>query len=582
MPCTDRPGYEDKMAPYGTPQLLEARRGAGQLRRRLDFCFRRNKKNLEKKKMDSAEEPCSSVKAKYKASNSNHGYYCCVPGCKNRSVNFPSLSFHGFPDASSRSEVRRAWIHAIRRDVGRNFTVTNNTRVCSSHFRQEDYRIPRYAGTSAAPTTSQRLLLPSAVPSIFEWTADPLPKRKAPTERIPPPPSKRRCMRVEVVEVDRDDQKETLTAAQTVKARSVRPFSVVSEDHDYLPVLPGGEPLPVGVLEHIQALQKENFALKEELASAKQKTISLLSVKHDDKDFSACTGLPSYGVFKVLCDHLQPKAEKLQWWRGKATVEKDGEPLRHYTRGLSVEEQFFAVLYRLKSGVSVRIAAKLFGISRSSFSTLFTTWVNFLSCELEEMTAAVTTELPSMGAACFRDFADTRMVIDCTEVFAERPSGLSARQQMFSTYKHHVTIKFLVGISMNGGINFVSCAWGGRTSDKKITCDELLGKLNPGDALMADRGFLIEDELRQRGCKLYMPAFKTANRAQLTAAEVTETRRIARARIHVERAIQRIKTFQILKFVPLSLLHVCEQIFKTCAYLTNFQKPIISELVSLG
>ena len=60
MPCTDRPGYEDKMAPYGTPQLLEARRGAGQLRRRLDFCFRRNKKNLEKK-MDSAEKPSDST-----------------------------------------------------------------------------------------------------------------------------------------------------------------------------------------------------------------------------------------------------------------------------------------------------------------------------------------------------------------------------------------------------------------------------------------------------------------------------------------------------------------------------------------
>ena len=49
------------MAPYGTPQLLEARRGAGQLRRRLDFCFRRNKKNLEKKKMDSAEKPSDST-----------------------------------------------------------------------------------------------------------------------------------------------------------------------------------------------------------------------------------------------------------------------------------------------------------------------------------------------------------------------------------------------------------------------------------------------------------------------------------------------------------------------------------------
>ena len=134
---------------------------------------------------------------------------------------------------------------------------------------------------------------------------------------------------------------------------------------------------------------------------------------------------------------------------------------------------------------------------------------------------------------------------------------------------------------MNGGINLVSSALGGRASDKTITCDELLAKLHPGDAIMTDRGFLVEEELHKRGCKLYIPAFKTASRAQLNGAEVTKTRRIARARIHIERAIQRIKTFQILKFMPLSLLHISEQIFKTCAYLTNFQKPIIKNLVPL-
>ena len=67
----------------------------------------------------------------------------------------------------------------------------------------------------------------------------------------------------------------------------------------------------------------------------------------------------------------------------------------------------------------------------------------------------------------------------------------------------------------------------------------------------------------------------------MTAAEVTQTRRIARARIHVERAIQRIKLFRILKWFPLSLLHVSEQIFKVCAFLTNYQKPVIADIVDL-
>ena len=106
---------------------------------------------------------------------------------------------------------------------------------------------------------------------------------------------------------------------------------------------------------------------------------------------------------------------------------------------------------------------------------------------------------------------------------------------------------------MNGGINFVSSAWGGRGSDKKITCELPF----TCQALMADHGFLVED------------------------AAVMQAKRIARARIHIEEAIQIIKVFTILRCVPLSLLHVCEQMFKVCAYLANFQQPIMADIVDL-
>ena len=92
---------------------------------------------------------------------------------------------------------------------------------------------------------------------------------------------------------------------------------------------------------------------------------------------------------------------------------------------------------------------------------------------------------------------------------------------------------------MNASIVFVSSAWGGRASDKKITCKDCLDLLSSGEAVMADRrGFLVEEEFVARGCKLHVPAFLTTNRAHLTAAEVTSTRRIAWAKIHVERGIQ--------------------------------------------
>ena len=48
------------------------------------------------------------------------------------------------------------------------------------------------------------------------------------------------------------------------------------------------------------------------------------------------------------------------------------------------------------------------------------------------------------------------VITDCLEVFIEEPSNLLARAQTFSNYKHHNTIKILIGITPQGSISFVS------------------------------------------------------------------------------------------------------------------------------
>ena len=97
-------------------------------------------------------------------------------------------------------------------------------------------------------------------------------------------------------------------------------------------------------------------------------------------------------------------------------------------------------------------------LSPSYFSKLFTTWINFLAYELRAL-HKVPAANPRVLIKAFTKFPHTRVVIDCTEVFCKRPSGLTARKQLFSKYKHHNTFKFLLGISSN--------MWGGRASDKK-------------------------------------------------------------------------------------------------------------------
>ena len=61
------------------------------------------------------------------------------------------------------------------------------------------------------------------------------------------------------------------------------------------------------------------------------------------------------------------------------------------------------------------------------------------------------------------------VIIECTEVLIERPSDLLARAQVWSNYKHHPTVKFLIGITPQGTILFISKCAGGCMSDKEIT-----------------------------------------------------------------------------------------------------------------
>lgn len=137
-------------------------------------------------------------------------------------------------------------------------------------------------------------------------------------------------------------------------------------------------------------------------------------------------------------------------------------------------------------------------------------------------------------------------------------------------------LKYLIAITPAGAISFLSSGWGGRVSDKQISKESgFLELLEPMDEVLADRGFLIRDELAACGAILRIPHF-TKGKKQLSALEVDTSRQLSRVRIHVERVIGRWKNFKILQTViPVSQVDMLDDVVIVCGALTNLCKSVV-------
>ena len=190
---------------------------------------------------------------------------------------------------------------------------------------------------------------------------------------------------------------------------------------------------------------------------------------------------------------------------------------------------------------------------------------------------------------CFRSSFGKKVaiVIDCFEIFLERPANLKARSSTWSNYKHRNTARVLLGIVPQGAVAFVSKSWGGRVSDKHLTENsEILRKLLPGDIVLAERGFDISESVGMMQASLHIPAF-TKGKDQLSVIEVEETRTITNIRIHVERVIQMIRQkYSILHAtVPIDFVIIrkgedtplLDHFIRipVCCALTNVSNPIV-------
>ena len=242
---------------------------------------------------------------------------------------------------------------------------------------------------------------------------------------------------------------------------------------------------------------------------------------------------------------------------------------------------------RLRFNLSVQDLAYRFNISKSTVSRTFKTVIAVMfDCMHPLLMWPDMDSLRLTMPMVFRRHYGLRVVviIDCFEVFCDKPSGYAPNAQTWSSYKHHNTIRFLIGVTPQGTVSFLSRAWGGRASDKFITdhCS-LLDKLLPGNLVLADRGFDIETSVGLMCAEVKIPVF-TKGRCQLSLREVETIRKLANVRIHVERMIGLVRNkYTILQgILPIDYLKtesnegsLINIIATVCCALVNICDPIV-------
>ena len=256
--------------------------------------------------------------------------------------------------------------------------------------------------------------------------------------------------------------------------------------------------------------KKNNAKLSDKLKQTERKVMDFDNFKNDDKTLNFLTGISNVQLFKWLLCLIKPNVELA-------------------SKSITYENHLLIVLMKLRHGYINKDLALRFNTNVTNISNIFRTYLKALSDILKNFIVwpereALRRNLPSS----FKNFKNCVCIIDCTEVFIERPFNLNARAQTFSSYKSGNTIKYLVGITSSGTVSFLSASWDGRASDKETTLNSgFLDKVTFDDCVLAG-GFLIQEKLATRGVVLRIPAF-TQGLTQMYAKDFDMSRQIARA-----------------------------------------------------
>ena len=113
---------------------------------------------------------------------------------------------------------------------------------------------------------------------------------------------------------------------------------------------------------------------------------------------------------------------------------------------------------KLRLNLGERDLAYRFQIGQATVSRYFDQWLDVLYSSL-----SFVIRWPEQGELLktipmefCKHFRSCVVIINCFEVFIEHPTSLSTRAQTWYNYKHYNTAKFLIGITSQGSVTYIS------------------------------------------------------------------------------------------------------------------------------
>ena len=316
---------------------------------------------------------------------------CIIDGCKNRSNKEDCKGVKFFRLPLRNEELLETWLLLICR---RRHEVTANTRICSDHFingvKRSDSDVPQiFPWQKSMSVTSDTQLTPSA--KIYHDHCYCLPHYQ-PSSYLTP-----------------------ITTSDTVCLHTPPPPPTTTTDID-TPTVMTTDASTITDSSHYSAIsfQIELFI-------------------HNDEAINFYTGFENYQVLAAFFKFLGDDINHLQYV-GSSSKSTTHAEARGTPRALSPLNEFFLVLCRLRCALLINDLSYRFGISQSTVSRMFTTWINFLYFKFKDINLWPSRQKINdyMPQSFKTSYPTTRCIIDATEIYIQMPSDPQAQQLTFS------------------------------------------------------------------------------------------------------------------------------------------------------